>query len=624
MVFNTHRSVIISSKHSYVTFNKAEFLRLNLNVELKYAHPGDSIRFDMDNNQSLYKNDIRFPICKRLFRRYIGEDVTIECKWDIKFVNILNYETKWTHNGKEIAHSIRKKITSISGEYIFETLRILLISGGDYGKYQLWVSGHPTENHIKEYRKINYMIAYMFLTPIHHMISYVYVPVGNGLILDYQVDYSFETKIVGWEYKIENSLTGTKALHEKYDRLFDGCSLFSYILMQTLMTILGGKYHINKPNTSRMTNNVINVNAILCTTEVLYGKHSINILREFYNETEKSKQIVTTALNFVYIVLPAESFNMYNINYEKYNTTLKVEDIERSDLIHESRIWFIRQIIEIVSVIVSAFYILKFCKYYTYLFDTHWVSTIYTTWFNRGKVEHLSNNGLGNIFNENEWHNYEFDVLVISTENDNDFIMKNSIITCLEDIGYKVCFPERDFKAGKSMFRLFSKAVQISYTIVVVCSKDFMHDSFINEIVFGDFIMSMYKDGKINNKNILLVIKDDCNIPNVLMRKFEILDTIETFPTTRSIKRQLCIWIKSRIPPIKNMTMFAISCVICLYLNILSVVLLTMIIILRIIETYSELTLLSSRFMSDTYLILLITIFCTQLAVMKYGRRMKI
>ncbi|CAC5386282.1 unnamed protein product [Mytilus coruscus] len=203
IVFKAYSTVILQSKHSYVTFNEAEFLRLNLNVELKQANPGDSIRFDIDYNQSLYKNDKRFPICKRLFRRYFGEDVKMECKWPIEFVKILNYETKWTHNGKEMAHSIRKKTTSLSGDIRSKTLSIFIISKSDYGKYQLWVSGQSTENYIQKYRKITYIIAFMVLTPIYQMISYVYVPVGNGLVLDYQVDYSFETNITGWEYKIE-------------------------------------------------------------------------------------------------------------------------------------------------------------------------------------------------------------------------------------------------------------------------------------------------------------------------------------------------------------------------------------------------------------------------------------
>lgn len=619
IIFKAHSTVILQSKYTYVTFNEAEFIRQNLNVELKQANPGDSIRIDTDYNQSFYKNDKRFPICKRLFRRYFGEDVKMECNWPIEFVKILNYETKWTHNGKEIAHSIRKKTTSLSGNNRSDTLSIFIISKSDYGKYHLWVSGQSTENYIQKYRQINYMIAFMVLTPIYKMISYVYVPVGNGLVLDYQVDYSFETNITGWEYKIENSLTGTSAFRGKYDRLFDGCSLLSYLLMQLLIAIVGRNDTINKPTISQMTNTEINVIAILCATEVLYGKHYIQISREFYNETSKTKQNVTTALNFVYIVLPAKSINIYNINYEKYSTTLKVEDIERSDLIHESRIWFIRQIIEVILFFFIVFYIFKLCKYYINQFDTQWISTVL---LKSCGVKYSNRYSLGNIFNENEWHNNEYDCLVISTENDND--SAKSIITCLEDNGYKVCFPDRDFKAGMSMFSLFSKAVQSSYTIVVVCSEDFLKDSFLNGIVFGDFIMSMSTDGKISDKNILLVMKDDCNIPNVLKRKFKFLDTSGTFPLSRSIKRQLHNWIESRIPLIKYKTIFVIFCVICLYLNSFSLVLLAIIIFLHIFEKFSELTLLSPEFMSYAFYFLFVSIFCSQLAVMKYGRRIKL
>lgn len=619
IIFKAHSIAILQSKHTYVTFNKAEFIRQNLNVELKQANPGDSIRIDTDYNQSLYKNDKRFPICKRLFRRYFGEDVKMECSWPIEFVKILNYETKWTHNGKQIAHSIRKKTTSLSGNNRSDTLSIFIISKSDYGKYQLWVSGQSKKNYIQKYRKINYMIAFMVLTPIYKMISYVYVPVGNGLVLDYQVDYSFETNVTGWEYKIENSLTGTSAFREKYDRLFDGCSLLSYLLMQLLIAMVGRNDTINKPTISQMTNKEINVIAILCTTEVLYGKHYIQMSREFYNETSNTKQNVTTALNFVYIVLPAESINIYNMNYDKYNTTLKVEDIESSDILYESRIWLIRQIIEVILFSLSAYHILKLCKYYTNQFDRQWVSTAL---LKSCGVKYSSCNSLGYISKENEWHIYEYDVLLISTENDNDFA--KSIITCLEDKGYKVCVPDRDFKAGMSMFSLFSKAVQTSYTIVVICSEDFLKDSFLNGIVFGDFIMSMSIDGKINDKNILLVIKDNCYIPNAFKKKYEFLDTLGTFPLSRSNKRQLYNWIESRILLIRYKTIFVVFRFIILCLNHFSLLLLANIIVLHFFEKYSELTLLSSEFMSNAFYFVLFSIFCSQLAVMKYGRRIKL
>ncbi|CAC5387578.1 unnamed protein product [Mytilus coruscus] len=268
-------------------------------------------------------------------------------------------------------------------------------------------------------------------------IRYVF---GNGLVLDYQVDYSFETKLISWEYKIENSFTGKTALNEKYDRLFDGCSLFSYLILHTLIAFVD--------------------------------------------------------------VLPAES---YDINYEKYKAT---QTVKLSDLLSEVRNWQTRQIFEIILFAMSTFAILKLCLYYTCQYETNWLSSLCNVWRKGGGKVNLYDNCLGNIVNENDLNNYIYDVIIISTENDHDFIIDNAIITCLESKGYKVCVPDRDFDAGISRFLLFSNAIQISKTIVVVCSEEFLKDSFLNKIVFGDFIMSMSEDGKINGKNIFLIIKD--------------------------------------------------------------------------------------------------------------------
>lgn len=69
----------------------------------------------------------------------------------------------------------------------------------------------------------------------------------------------------------------------------------------------------------------------------------------------------------------------------------------------------------------------------------------------------------------------------------------------------------------------------------------------MNTIVFDDFIMSESVNDKIDNKNILLIKKDECNISTVLKRKYDFLDTAEIFSRNSCIREQLCAWVKTRV-----------------------------------------------------------------------------
>lgn len=341
------------------------------------------------------------------------------------------------------------------------------------------------------------------------------------------------------------------------------------LFLQTAKTFVDPKYDINKPSLGKISNKEISVKAFLCTTDLSYGKRSIHIIRDFYNETTKMKQNVTTPLRLTYIVLPDESYNIYNKDYEQYRA-MRFEDAEKSDLLDEVRIWLTRQISEILLFFLGVFTFLTICKYLICQLNKHRVSAIckYISRLAGFGVERSSDACLGNIYNGDTYgSHYEYDIFILSTENDMAFIAENDIKTGLEDRKYRVCVPERDFKAGSSMFQLFSKAVQHSKTIIVVCSIYFMEDPFMNTIVFGDFIMAISVDGKIDNKNIILIKKDDCCIPTVLKRKYDFLDYTEMFQTNGCIKTFLCAWMETKIPRFKYKTNFLFWDVVMLLLN---------------------------------------------------------
>lgn len=404
----------------------------------------------------------------------------IECKLSKEFDKVVNHKTKWTHNGKELANSHKRKMFSNHGTYIIETLSMFLLDKDDFGKYQLWVSGIPSDNNRREYNKINYMVALMRLSHITDSTRHINVPVGNGLLLFAHINYFFETEVLNLEYKIDSTLIGATSLDKNSERLFSGCSIFSFLFLPTAISLLRRNYDINKPLLVKESNKVISVSAVLCTTELSLGKHSIYVTRVFYNESTKTKQIVTTQLRPTFIVIPIESYNIYNKSYEKYNDK-RFEDVDKSDILDEAKMLLFRQLLEIIMLIVIVFTLLIFCRYSIRQFNKHVISKIsmYIFYLAGFEVESSGKYYLGNIVNENTYrYCYAYDVLILSTQDDNKFITENSIITCLENRDYTVCFPERDFDAGNSIFQLFSKAIRNSNTIITVCSKSFLEDDF--------------------------------------------------------------------------------------------------------------------------------------------------
>lgn len=523
----------------------------NAQVELKrtqLVNEMNTIRFDIDHNQTKYVRDSRFPICQELYERRIGEDVMIQCKWSKQYVPIVEYEPKWSHNGRELVNCDRKKITSTRGKDNVETVTVFLIDKMDFGKYQLWISS--TNDHSREYIKKRYMIASVVMTELNDVIRYVSVPVGNGLVFDYQVDYSFQTKVLSSKYIIESKLIGTTKLENISKILYEGCSVFSFYFLKTSIRNMDLINFINKPTLKVITNTEIRLSAFICTTESFYGKHSVHITREFYNETAKVKQKVTSPLGLYLIVLPAEPYitKFCNKNYEKYHTT-SLKDIERSDLLGEVYVWLLRQVIELLLIAFIVFTLFNVLKYFILQVDQYVVSNICILFFKLAgyEVDESSGSYLEQLAKEYAYA-YEYDVLILSAEDDRAFITENEVCTCLEEKGFKVCFPERDFNAGASIFNLYSEAFKNSGTVIVVYSQAFVEDKFKSKTVLEDFIMSFTENEQNIDKKMFLIKKDEGQIQPFLMnRKYPILDTTQLNITRSCIRKKVCAWMAASV-----------------------------------------------------------------------------
>lgn len=233
------------------------------------------------------------------------------------------------------------------------------------------------------------------------------------------------------------------------------------------------------------------------------------------------------------------------------------------------------------------FPVLTLCTCFIYLLDKYLVQTIcrYTMRLSGIEIHSSSDVYLRNTANEYALE-CDYDVLILSTDNDKDFITNNSIVSCLEEKDYKVCFPESDLNAGGSVIDIYQKVINSSKIIIVVYSKAFLEDCFMHQIVLEGMITSLSEDSKNCDKSIFFIIKDECNIPNFL-GKYEFLDTRQMFSKRNHIRRQLYAWMEGKVPRSKSVCLdliIRLISIICYLSSVISIIAVMAIIICFSIE----------------------------------------
>ncbi|CAC5387559.1 unnamed protein product [Mytilus coruscus] len=305
------------------------FIKVNANVKEQ------NVSSDSFDRGRTYTFDKRFPICKRKLKQYIGEDLKLSCLWHFIHMNnhqSTEYNARWTLNGSGIVNSDRITLTSFTIEHFYsDILRVSSIDKNDYGEYQLWISFNETNDKIQNNRNTYYMIAQMFLIQADDILNYVYVPVGNAVLLRYM--FPFDNLIAkgnfsSIECQIESKLIGKITFTNQSERFSQGCSRFTYIVL-TL-------FDINRADCAT-TDGQGNCNFYMCTSSISFGKHSIIFMGTIFNVTTKLNQRVEVVLPTKYIVLSEET--NYSNNQSEYQV---VKDINEIDLSYEEKHLFIR------------------------------------------------------------------------------------------------------------------------------------------------------------------------------------------------------------------------------------------------------------------------------------------
>ena len=105
---------------------------------------------------------------------------------------------------------------------------------------------------------------------------------------------------------------------------------------------------------------------------------------------------------------------------------------------------------------------------------------------------------------------YLFDVLIIHSYSDHDWVMEN-LVSLLENRGKKVCLPVRDLLSDKSEIVEVAEAAENSHHILLVLTPMFV----LTRYNFYQSILSRTNLFEVRNRSIPILVKK-CEIPAFL------------------------------------------------------------------------------------------------------------
>lgn len=524
---SNHSSLGIKTIHDrYVSNFDTEFHGYEKDTIITKINETDRIlskkTYDGDG-RSIFQFDKRFPLCRRKFTQFISEDTTFVCIWPIVLFDDRDYIAKWRLNGSDLLNKKTIIPTCNKSENSnAEILKFSSIEENDFGEYQLWISFNQMDSNTDKNTMTNYLIAQMFLFQAEDILTYAYVPVGNALYLKYFFPFEnlFRDYYVSFEYRIESKLIGAISHVKQSQRFSNGCSVLTSIFYENQ-----GEYMFYYDKY---------VYVDLCTPSISYGRHSIICNLTRLDKTLKSKQHVELASPMHYMVLPYKSLYISNASYDEYQAA---QDIDNIDLSYEEMYLFLRNITEVFWLLtLNSSYILMCMLLLGTMNKMHLLlySALHKFVFGynvrvtqeRRVEEPLYNN------------KHQKDVMIISTGDDNVFIQE--IKSSLEKMRNEVCIPQWDFDAGQNELSLFSTAIKNSSSVIILCSQDFFNDPLLYDVVLSDIILQ--------NKQILLIKRDGCDIPDFLQSKYIIIDAREIYIEEIETLKQIYEWMECRHP----------------------------------------------------------------------------
>ena len=123
----------------------------------------------------------------------------------------------------------------------------------------------------------------------------------------------------------------------------------------------------------------------------------------------------------------------------------------------------------------------------------------------RPNVPYLPSTKNMNETKEDQKFEYEYDMFVSHSEDENNWIIQTLVPLLENDLQLKVCFPDRDLEQGQSMFESFTAAICNSRMILVILSNGYMDDPYKKKLQLDRLILPLIYENRLLEENVFFI-----------------------------------------------------------------------------------------------------------------------
>ena len=145
----------------------------------------------------------------------------------------------------------------------------------------------------------------------------------------------------------------------------------------------------------------------------------------------------------------------------------------------------------------------------------------------------------------------KYDFFISFCENDRDFAIQIVVALLENQLGLKVCLPDRDIRPGHTLWTEYGKCISLSKRIIVVLSDNYLHDPLCNQMQFSMIIVPMLCNRDKSAHEIFLLNYRPCKVPSFYYEFLTVSHWYE-YRCVETLRNVIQDWIEKSEPSMLN------------------------------------------------------------------------
>ena len=494
---------------------------------------------------------------RKEIKRFVGEDVEFKCDnhrnplqnlgTDVSKLIILRRRYYWPLDGRKLrskpdgriyVENTQKTIGHItsSGTKLYgSNLTILGIEEQDFGIYacvQNIVARKSQNENMTQIFKLE-MQRYI-LIEIERYVNVTYAPLGNVLrIMNVDVNILNDSPVLGF-YTINNIPADQVckpgepacAAHLPVSLLlrsiwYGYLETVSYIFWPQVPNE-DGQFECKQNLFRHGSVHESNFKWTYCLCSSAYGWHRVYMIRQLYDSKWNTSKMIKLLYPIERLVLPKGRYSWLSLLFPFMNNTELYEEITQEAVMSNTRAAIEERILKLIrsnelnififdtflyfgQLICVLVFMIKvrrivvnaYCKYIVYVglnFINNWPN-----------VPFLKSPEDMNETKEYAKDEYEYDMFVSHSEDENDWIIHTLVPLLENDSQLKVCFPDRDLEPGQRMMESYTAVICNSRMILVILSNGYMNDKYKKKLQLDYMILPLIYEIRLLEENVLFI-----------------------------------------------------------------------------------------------------------------------